>query len=206
MRKKVIIGSLAAASLLATASLAATCQAGSEFCEPARLAGKTGARLAQGGPMMEGPMHGMMRERMREMVKERGMGPGMMRGRMMGNPVRHRRVMMGGGVPAPYASMKNPLAPTRANIEAGRRLYEENCASCHGPKGLGDGEAGKGLNPPPANIAYIMGRPIATDGFLMWTISEGGEKLGTAMPAFKDILSERERWQIILYLRHGLGR
>ncbi len=212
--KKVIIGGLAAASLLATASIAATtsCLAGDDLCEPARLTGKAGERLAQGGPMMggggEGMMkgRGMMRERMRGMMKERGMGPGMMRGRMMGNPVRHRQVMMGGGVPAPYAGMKNPLEPTKENIEAGRKLYEENCASCHGPKGLGDGEAGKELNPPPANIAFVIDKPIATDGFLMWTISEGGEKLKTAMPAFKDVLSEKERWQLILFLRNGLGR
>jgi len=168
--------------------------AGNDLCEPARLTGKAALKMAQGGPMMgEG---GMMRGRMHG----RGMGPGMM-GRGMGNPVRHRQVMMGGGVPAPYASMTNPLRPTKENIEAGRRLYEANCASCHGAKGYGDGEAGKDLDPKPANIAFIMDKPIATDGFLMWTITEGGGKLGTAMPAFKDVLSERERWRIILYLR-----
>ena len=177
--------------LLATGAAPAGICAGSDLCEPARWSGQTGLRLAQmpmmgerGGPMM-GP--GMMR--------------GMMQGRRMGNPVRHRRVMMGGGVPAPYARMRNPLKPTRANIAAGRRLYAENCASCHGARGRGDGEAGKDLTPPPANLAFTMRMPIASDGFLMWTISEGGEKLGTAMPAFKDALSEKERWQIILYLR-----
>ena len=201
--KEKLSGGLAAVPMLFVVSIAnsAVCQAGVDMCEPARLTGKAGARMAQGGPMMEGPMQGMVRERMRGMMKERGMGQGMMRGRMMGNPVRHRRVMMGGGVPAPYAGMSNPLKPTKENIEAGRKLYEENCASCHGPQGRGDGEAGKELNPPPANIAFVIDKPIATDGFLMWTISEGGEKLGTAMPAFKDVLSEKERWQLILYLR-----
>ena len=194
--KKILPG-LGLLVLLATGAGAGVC-AGGELCEPARLSGKAGVLLAQmpmmgerGGPMMG---RGMMQ------------GRGMMRGRGMGNPVRHRRVMMGGGVPAPYRNMRNPLKPTAANIAAGRRLYAENCASCHGAKGYGDGEAGKELNPPPANIAFIMDKPIASDGFLMWTISEGGEKLKTAMPAFKDALSEKERWQIILFLRHGLGK
>lgn len=194
--RKTIVAALGGILLATGAATAGVC-AGGDLCEPARWSGKAGMRLAQ-GPMMMGERGGPM--------MGPGMMRGMMRGRRMGNPVRHRRVMMGGGVPAPYASMRNPLKPTKANIAAGRRLYEENCASCHGAKGYGDGEAGKELNPPPANIAMTARMPIATDGFLMWTISEGGEKLGTAMPAFKDALSEKERWQITLYLRHGLGR
>jgi len=43
--------------------------------------------------------------------------------------------------------------------------------------------------------------PIATDGYLFWAIAEGGIPIGTGMPAFKDALSERETWQLILYLR-----
>ena len=193
--RKIVLAALGGVVLLAGGAVAGMCADG-DLCEPARLSGKAGQRLAQ-GPMM-GEHGGQM--------MGRSMMRGMMRGRRMGNPVRHRRVMMGGGVPAPYAAMRNPLKPTKANIEAGRRLYAENCASCHGAKGYGDGEAGKELNPPPANIAFTVRMPIATDGFLMWTISEGGEKLGTAMPAFKDVLSAKERWQIILYLRHGLGK
>ncbi len=189
---KRILPGLGLLALLATGAGAGLC-ADNELCEPARLSGRAGVHLAQGGPMM-GERGGPM------------MGRGMMKGRRMGNPVRHRRVMMGGGVPAPYATKHNPLKPTGENIGAGRKLYEENCASCHGAKGVGDGEAGKELDPPPANIAFTVRMPIASDGFLMWTISEGGEKLKTAMPAFKDVLSEKERWQIILYLRHGLGK
>ena len=46
-----------------------------------------------------------------------------------------------------------------------------------------------------------MQRPIAGDGYLMWAISEGGGQLGTAMPAFRDALSETDRWKIIRFLR-----
>jgi mono/diheme cytochrome c family protein len=34
----------------------------------------------------------------------------------------------------------------------------------------------------------------------MWTISDGGTRLGTGMPAFAGALSERERWRILHYL------
>jgi high-affinity iron transporter len=40
--------------------------------------------------------------------------------------------------------------PTKAiDLAAGARLYAQQCASCHGVRGMGDGPAGKALNPPP---------------------------------------------------------
>lgn len=135
-----------------------------------------------------------------------GMGMGMGMGQGAGNPVRHRIIVMGAGVPAPYTTMKNPLAADAASISAGKQIYADNCATCHGDTGAGDGEGGKELDPKPANIGFIMDKWIATDGFLMWSMSEGGEALSTAMPAYKDVLSEEQRWQVINYMRGGIGR
>ncbi len=169
--------------------LALHAHAGNENCEPARWMGK----LAMGAGMGPGKM----------------MGRGMMGGRGgmgRGNFIRHRQVMMGGGIPKPYAGKTSPLPLTGENIAAGKALFEDNCASCHGRSGVGDGEAGKELNPRPADITHILGKPLDRDDFFLWTISEGGEKLKTDMPAFKDTLSEKEIWQIVQYLRHGLGK
>ena len=129
----------------------------------------------------------------------RGHGPG-----HMGNPVRHRIIRHGEGVPVPYKGMRNPLKISQAHIDAGAKLYAEHCATCHGKSGEGNGPGGKELNPKPANLAFIMDRWIATDDFLMWSIAEGGAKLKTDMPAFKTALTENERWQIIQYLREEL--
>ena len=112
---------------------------------------------------------------------------------------------MGGGVPAPYTDVKNPLPANETNINAGKQLFAQNCVSCHGATGKGDGEAGSELTPKPANIAFIMDKWIATDPFLFWSISEGGESLKTSMPAFKETLDDKQRWQIIHYLRTDLG-
>ena len=118
------------------------------------------------------------------------------------NPLRHRPYMMY-GLQAPYAGKVNPLPANQDNIAAGGVLYRDHCVACHGTAGLGDGEGGKDLNPPPADIAFIMNRRVASDEFLFWTLSEGGTPLKTDMPEFKETLSEQERWQIILYLRAG---
>lgn len=206
MKRKMIISlSIAAAGLVAAPLLAQAAGFGPGGCEPGRLSGMAAKmRMAQGGPGMGmGMGKGMMgmKERREKMQRDHNAH----KGPHKGNVVRHMAVMRG-ALPEKYAKMTNPLPATAENIAAGKKLYAENCASCHGASGKGDGEAGKDLNPKPANIAHILGKPLDFDGFYMWTISEGGEKLGTAMPAFKNALSEKERWQIIHYLRNGLGK
>lgn len=128
---------------------------------------------------------------------------GMMgQGSMMMNMsmVRHHLVMMN-GIDSRYVSKVNRLQASSENIKNGRKLYEQNCAACHGATGLGDGVAGKNLTPRPANIAAFSKMPMASDGYLFWTIAEGGVPVGSAMPPFKEQLKEEDIWKIVTYLR-----
>lgn len=113
---------------------------------------------------------------------------------------RHRLARVG-GMAESYRGLRNPLAPTVKNIAAGEGLYRSHCVSCHGDHAQGDGPAAESLWPPPANLRWVLQRPMASDGYLMWAIAEGGAALGTAMPAFEDVLSATERWKILLFLR-----
>jgi mono/diheme cytochrome c family protein len=121
-------------------------------------------------------------------------------GMMNGSMIRHRYVMHN-GLGSRYASLANPLKPSARNIADGIRLYGQNCAMCHGKTGLGDGDSGKSLDPPPSDLAALVSMPIATDGYLYWSIAEGGKQLGTGMPAYRDTLKTDEIWKIIIYLR-----
>jgi len=117
--------------------------------------------------------------------------------------VRHHFVRMN-GLPSPYAVLRNPLVPTPALLAKGAEAYANNCASCHGPRGFGDGEAGRALSLRPSNVARLARMPMAGDGYLYWTIAEGGAALGSPMPAFHDVLTEEDIWNVIHYLRAGL--
>jgi mono/diheme cytochrome c family protein len=142
-----------------------------------------------GGGMMGGRYGGMM-----------GGGGGMMGGSMARN---HAAMMR--GTPAAYANLHNPLPQTTATIERGAKVYGENCASCHGPTGYGDGPAASGLNPRPANLAWLSRMPMSRwDSFMFWTVSEGGAQFGTAMPGFKKSLSESDRWAVVGYIQAHL--
>lgn len=107
------------------------------------------------------------------------------------------------GVPAQYRGKANPLIATKNLIGEGKNLYADNCSACHGTRGMGDGEAGKALSPSPALLAYMIQMPMSVDEYLLWTISEGGKQFKTAMPAFKDTLTQDQIWKIILYMRSG---
>ncbi len=128
-------------------------------------------------------------------------GGGSQQGGMMGQSMARHRMAMMGGIPAAYRRLSNPLPATPEVLAQGERIYSANCVTCHGQSGAGDGPAGAGLSPPPADLRGLVRMPTASDGYLMWTISEGGADLGTAMPAFKATLGKGERWQIVHYLR-----
>ena len=92
--------------------------------------------------------------------------------------------------------IKNPLKGDAAATKKGKKLYTQLCVICHGTKGKGDGVAGVALNPKPASF-ISKAFSSQTDGGLFWKISEGN----APMAAYKDLISETERWQLINYLR-----
>lgn len=129
---------------------------------------------------------------------------GMRRG-MMGGSAARNHAAMAGGVPAPYTNLTNPLPQTAATIERGAKVYADNCASCHGLAGHGDGPAAANLSPRPADLAWLSRMPMGRwDGFMSWTVSEGGGPVGSAMPSYKDSLAEGDRWAVIAYVQAHL--
>jgi len=107
------------------------------------------------------------------------------------------------GIPEKYLRAENTIGYTIPAIAAGGPLYIAHCSKCHGNTGLGNGDLAYALTPSPALLAYMVQQPIAVDQYLLWSISEGGKKFGTAMPAFKNQLTEKQIWEIVAYLRAG---
>jgi len=89
---------------------------------------------------------------------------------------------------------------TPPSLSAGAKIYAANCLSCHGEKGDGKGPAGVTLKPPPANFTdkdFAYGDPPDD-----WFESITNGRPGTAMPAWKDKLSEQDRWNVLFYVRN----
>jgi mono/diheme cytochrome c family protein len=104
-------------------------------------------------------------------------------------------------VPDQYASQTNPFNEKADAVAAGKDIFTSNCASCHGDSGKGDGPAGASLNPKPADLTEPAKND--SDGELLWHVAEGSGAgtPGSAMPAWKNTLSQDQMWQVIAYLR-----
>lgn len=91
-----------------------------------------------------------------------------------------------------------PVAPGRApDLAAGGRLYAEQCASCHGVSGGGDGPAAIGLDPPPIAFADPERADQRSVFGLYQVIGQGLD--GTAMTSFAHLSSD-ERWALAFYV------
>ncbi len=97
-------------------------------------------------------------------------------------------------VPAEYAGKTNPLGADAA--AAGATVFNANCSVCHGPQAHGDGPAGAPLDPAPKNLVELS--KAASDDYLFWRISTG--RNGTAMAAWKGVLTDEQIWQVIAYI------
>lgn len=129
-------------------------------------------------------------------------GPGMITPGQRQRMTRHWS-FMNTGLPKEYYGATNPLLPTSEVKEQGNLLYRQNCLKCHGAQGMGDGDIAHSLNPSPALLAHLIQMPMTVDGYLLWSISEGGDQFGTGMPAFKDKLPREVIWKIITFMRAG---
>lgn len=97
---------------------------------------------------------------------------------------------------------RSPVPADMAAITAGQALYVQECASCHGNTGKGDGPSAKDLEVAVADLASpkIQGQ---SDGTLFWKISEGRKP----MPGMSAKWSENQRWQVVDYIRtFGAGK
>jgi mono/diheme cytochrome c family protein len=99
-------------------------------------------------------------------------------------------------VPKQAEMMNNPIVANAESITKGQKIYKSLCASCHGVTGKGDVVAMQSLNPKPSNFTTDAFQH-QTDGTVYWKLSEGRG----VMAAYKNMLSEEQRWQVVNYLR-----
>src|SRR5215469_5711723 len=90
--------------------------------------------------------------------------------------------------PRAASSLRNPFTGQAEAVAAGRKLFVEHCAQCHGPEGRGMERAADLHSPVIQN---------APSGVLFWALRNGRIRRG--MPSWS-ALPDQRLWQIVAYL------
>lgn len=94
-----------------------------------------------------------------------------------------------GKAPEKAKSKSNPFDHDPQAVTAGKLLFEEHCAECHGAGGAGTKKG------PSLRAAEVQD---ATPGALFWLLTNGVVRKG--MPVWSR-LPEPQRWQLVSFLK-----
>lgn len=103
-------------------------------------------------------------------------------------------------VPKPtVADMSLPMPQgLKGNLAKGRDFFMQNCYTCHGVTGGGDGPRAYFINPPPRNFLLETSRQYLNRPALFEAISNG--RTGSEMPAWNKVLSNQEIADVAEYV------
>jgi mono/diheme cytochrome c family protein len=97
------------------------------------------------------------------------------------------------------STLANPVPADARSLDNGRKLYQINCAVCHGANGSGAGPAVRyGM----AGIGLVNDRVRGLSDGYIWGMIRNGRGL---MPSYNRV-EELERWDVVNYVRGLQGR
>lgn len=104
------------------------------------------------------------------------------------------------------APANSPVQANEATFVAGAKIYREQCAFCHGVSGS-PSQVGKHMFPdaPPLWEKHKHGDVVGVSddppGETYWKVANGIRLTG--MPAYKEVLSDTEMWQVSMLLANA---
>jgi mono/diheme cytochrome c family protein len=102
--------------------------------------------------------------------------------------------------PSTWRNVRNPMEPTIRSLVHGKQVFTTNCVGCHGLLGNGKGPASAFINrPAPRNLTDASQQLYFSDGEMYDAILFGVD--GTAMPAFGDLLTVNDIWDLTNFVR-----
>ena len=102
---------------------------------------------------------------------------------------------------APSSTGSSKMAPH--DPAKGEPLYAKNCASCHGPRGGGDGPVGQALVPKPAKHHDGVYMNSLSNEHIFKVIKEGGPAVGKSplMAPWGGVLTDDQIWDLVAFVR-----
>ena len=104
---------------------------------------------------------------------------------------------------APAPAPTPPAAAVTPDAARGAALYVANCATCHGPRGDGDGPVAAALTPKPAKHHDGAYMNALSNEHLFKVVKEGGPSVGKSpmMAPWGGMLSDVQIWDVVAFVR-----
>jgi mono/diheme cytochrome c family protein len=100
-------------------------------------------------------------------------------------------------IPPEASKLANPVKPTPASLAQGKKVYDLDCAVCHGQEGDGKGDLAADMKTKLADYRDASALKDFTDGDLFYIIKNGkGE-----MPSEGDRAKPDSIWNLVNYIR-----
>jgi len=100
------------------------------------------------------------------------------------------------------AAKKNPIRFTDVSVNRGKKVFDTQCALCHGQKGDGKGDLAKDMSLTLPDFTQADTLSKRTDGELFAILGTGKEP----MPTQKGRMPEPQMWNVVNYLRSLTGK
>jgi mono/diheme cytochrome c family protein len=112
-------------------------------------------------------------------------------------------VLVAAGLAVWFGDAAGQRLKQKPDLDAGERIYKQNCINCHGLSGKGDGAAAEKLDPKPTDLTSPATQ-AKKDAELLEVIKFG--RPGTAMPGWMSEIDEREMRDVLAYIRTLSGQ
>lgn len=99
--------------------------------------------------------------------------------------------------PEEERQVPNPVPRTAESIAKGRTIFIDNCATCHGETGVGDGPGSRVLEVKLPDLTNAEWAAQRTDGEWYYKIATGKDP----MMGYEDFLEEEEIWHVVNFIR-----
>lgn len=104
-------------------------------------------------------------------------------------------------IPAEESQRANTVKPDADSVAQGKRIFNSQCAMCHGATGDGKGDLAEDMKLKLKDYRDPEGLKDQTDGDLFYIMTNGKGQ----MPDQGDRLSATQKWNLINYIR-SLGK
>ena len=105
----------------------------------------------------------------------------------------------GWSIPPTATTEKSPLTVDATVLAAGKKLFNDHCAKCHGLHGKGDGPEGDESHQEDMDLTVASRAAKNPDGVVFYKIWNG--RSSSKMPPLSKELTKDQVWQIVAYVQ-----